>query len=405
MAARHVYASPSSGRTSTLWWMRLWRQGAMAVNDGPSGVVEVTQSLSRARTSARWLPVCVGAMLLAGCTSSGTSTAGSSPSSESAAASARASTTGTPAPLKGQIAFAHDGTFDQKHEQIYLQRADGSNVRQLVHSGASDVDPALSPDGRRLVFTRHVDSKPDRIFVVNVDGSGLKQLVPSNCPDVCGDAVEGSGWSPDGRTLAFTRAIFHGHSTDPTNIELWLMSTDGGSARRLTRESVESVGGQPGAQDGFASWSPDGKRLVFTHWDHARLRGLDQFAVDTIKLDGTDLRQVTPNDIQAGEPVWSPDGTLIAFQSPPDPEGVAKNLYTIHPDGTGMTSLTSNLDVTDSDHPTWSPDSSQIAFSHVPPGSATGADLYVVNRDGSRAHPIAVTSLNENAPSWGVEPS
>jgi TolB protein len=329
----------------------------------------------------------VSGVLLAACTGSGAPTANSSPSS-----------------LSGQIAFAHDGTFDQKHEQIYLERADGSNVRRLVHSDASDIDPALSPDSSRLVFTRHVDATPDRIFMVDVDGSGLTQLVPSNCPDVCGDAVEGSGWSPDGRTLAFTRAIFHGRSTDPTNIELWLMNTHGSAARRLTHESVKSVGGQPGAQDGFASWSPDGKRIVFTHWEHARPGSLDQFAVDTIKPDGTDVRQVTPNDVQAGEPVWSPDGTLIAFQSPPDPEGVTKNLYTIRPDGTGMSPLTGNLGGTDSDHPTWSPDSSQIAFSHVPPGGATGADLYVVNRDGSQARPVAVTSLNENAPSWGVEP-
>jgi TolB protein len=351
----------------------------------------------------RWLPVCVGAMLLAGCTSSGTPTPGSSPSSGSGAVSAGAPTTGT---LKGQIAFGHDGTLDNGHEQIYLERADGSNFRQVVHSGASDVNPALSPDGRRLAFTRRGGSKRDRIFVVNVDGSGLTQLVPSSCPDVCGDSVEGSGWSPDARTLAFTRAIFHGHSTNPTNIELWLMNTASSVARRLTRESVESVGGRPGAQDNFASWSPDGKRLVFTHWVHAGPGGLDQFAVEMIKPDGTDLRQVTPSDVQAGEPVWSPDGTLIAFQSPPDPEGVLKSLYTIRPDGTGMAPLTNNLlDGADSDHPTWSPDSSQIAFSHVPPGSATGADLYVVNRDGSQPRPVAVTSLNENAPSWGVEPS
>jgi TolB protein len=345
----------------------------------------------RARASARRLPVCLGAMLVAGCTGGAgptTSTAGSSPSSR-----------------HGQIAFAHAAMSDQGHEQIYLERADGSNVRQLVRSSADDVHPALSPDGRRVAFTRHVDSAPDRIFLVDVDGSGLEQLVPSNCPDICSDAVEGFGWSPDGRTLAFTRAIFHGHATAPTSIGLWLMNTDGRAARRLTPELVGSLGGRPRAQDDSASWSPDGTRVVFTHQERSSPGSLDQFAVDTIKPDGTDLRQVTPNDVQAGQPAWSPDGTLIAFQSPPDPEGVVKDLYTIRPDGRGMTPLTSNLDGNDSDHPSWSPDSSRIAFSHVRPGSTTGADLYVVNRDGGRPRPIAVTALNERSPSWGVEPS
>jgi TolB protein len=345
-------------------------------------VVAVTAWPSRPRTCARWLPVWVSAMLLAGCANSGTSL------------------------VKEQIAFAHAGTGDRKHSQIYLERADGSKVRQLVHSGASDVDPVLSPDGTRLVFTRHVEARPDRIFVVNVDGSGLRQLVPSSCPEVCSDAVEGSGWSPDGRTLAFTRAIFPGRSTDPSNVELWLMNTDDGAARRLTHESVERVGRQPGAQDGFASWSPDGKRLAFARWVRASPGSLEQFEVDTITPDGTELRQVTPNDVQAAQPAWSPDGTRIAFQSPPDDEGVTKNLYTIRPDGTHMISVTNNLlDGSDSSHPTWSPDSRQILFSHVRPGSATGTDLYVVNRDGTHPRPVALTPWNEDAPSWGFEPS
>jgi TolB protein len=205
--------------------------------------------------------------------------------------------------------------------------------------------------------------------------------------------------------LAFTRAIFARGSTRPTNIELWLTNVDTSEARRLTHESLGRVDGQPGSQDNYAGWSPDGTRVVFTHWEHAVKGEFDQFAVETIKPDGTDRRQVTPNDIQAGEPAWSPDGTLIAFQSPPDDEGVIKELYTIHPDGTGITPMTANLDINDSDHPTWSPDSSQIVFSHWPPGSTTGADLYVVNRDGSQPHAVAATPLNETAPSWGVTPS
>jgi Tol biopolymer transport system component len=313
--------------------------------------------------------------------------------------------TPTAEPLRGQIAFAHAGISDRGHEQIYLGRADSSGVRQLVRSRAGDTSPALSPDGRRLVFTRHLDSEPDTIFVVNVDGSGLRRLAPSGCPALCGDAVEGPGWSPDGHTLVFTRAIFARGSTKPTTIELWLMNIDTSQARRLTHESLGRAGGPPGAQDNDAGWSPDGTQVVFTHWEHGINGNPDQFAVETIKPDGTSRRQVTPNDINAGEPAWSPDGTLIAFQSPPNDVGMIKDLYTIRPDGRDISPLTANLDANDSDHPTWSPDSRQVVFSHVRPGSTTGADLYVVNRDGSQPHAVAATPLNETAPSWGVTPS
>lgn len=340
----------------------------------------------------RWLAAGLLLTLAVGCSGSGRP-------------SARPSSTSAPLPrLSGQIAFARNAADGQGHEQIYLQSADGSRVRQLVHSEAIDAEPVLSPDGRRLVFTRHTDSKPTQLFVVNVDGSGLTALVPSGCPDVCGDAMEGAGWSPDGRRIAFTRSIFHGSSTRPTNIELWLANVDGSGARRLTHESLEPVGGGPGVQDNDVSWSPDGSRLVFTRWVHRIGDGLDQFTVNTMKPDGRDLRQVTPNDVQAGEPVWSPDGSLIAFQSPPDKEGVPKGLYTISPDGTGMTSLTIEVGDRDSDHPTWSPDSRWIAFSHLSSESPKSSDLYVVGRDGTRPRPIAVTRLNETTPSWAVSP-
>ncbi len=362
------------------------------------------QPQRRARASGHRVPVWVVAVLLGACTSSGTSTEDLSPSSTSGADG------GTPArltsePLKGQIAFAHAGTSDPGHEQIYLARADGSDVRQLVRSQTGDISPALSPDGRRLVFTRHLAPEPDTIFVVNVDGTGLRRLAPSSCPALCSDAVEGPGWSPDGHTLVFTRTIVARGSTKPTNIELWLMNADTSEARRLTHESLDRPGGQPGSQDNYAGWSPDGTQVVFTHWEHGIHGNPDQFAIETVKPDGTGRRQVTPNDINAGEPAWSPDGTLIAFQSPPDDEGMIRDLYTIRPDGTEISTLTSNMDANDSDHPTWSPDSSRIVFSHVRPGSTTGADLYVVNRDGSRPHPVAATPLNETAPSWSVAPS
>ena len=132
------------------------------------------------------------------------------------------------------------------------------------------------------MFTRHVDSKPDRIYVVDVDGSGLEPLVPSNCPDICSDAVEGSGWSPDGRRLVFTRAVLHGRSTEPVSVELWLTNTDGKAARRLIQKSVGSVAARPSARDGFASWAPDGTRIVFTHEDRGLPPSMDQFTVYTI---------------------------------------------------------------------------------------------------------------------------
>jgi TolB protein len=336
----------------------------------------------------------LGALLLCGCTGSA---APAGPSSTPAPSEAPS----TAPALTGQIAFAGAAAPDRRRTQIYLERADGSSVRQVVHSGASDTNPALSPDGRRLVFTRHVDSEPDRIYTVDTDGSGLTRVAPSNCPQVCSDAVEGSPWSPDGRMLVFTRSVLHRGSTKPSTVAVWLTNTDGSGAHALTHPAAGTPD-LPGAQDGSASWAPDGRRVLFTRSTRAVPPNPDQFAVYSIEPDGADLRQLTPNDIEAGHAVWSPDGTLIVFQSPPDHEAFPKVLFTVRADGSGMTELTENLDGNDSDDASWAPDSSRIVFSHVPPGSSRGADLYVVDVRGGPPRPIAVTDLSESAPSWGA---
>ena len=179
---------------------------------------------------------------------------------------------------------------------------------------------------------------------------------PSGCPDVCGDAVEGAAWSPDGRTLVFTRTTLRESSTDPAAVEIWLVDLRTGSAHAMTHRSTVGVGGKPGSQDNEGGWSPDGRRIVFTHWDHRASGSVDQYSVVTMRPDGPDQQQVTPNDVNAGQPAWSPDGTLIAF-------------------------------------------------SHVPAGPGTSADLYVVQRDGSHPRPLAQTPTNEGAPDWGPAPT
>ena len=211
---------------------------------------------------------------------------------------------------------------------------------------------------------------------------------------VCGDAVEGHAYSPDGRRLVFTRAVFtDGPTAPPTIVELWTCNLDGSHARLLTREHGQ-------AQDDDASWSPDGRRVVFLHWVYGPP---DHFRIATIASDGTDLQVLTPMGLDGADPSYSPQGDLISFQSPADPGPGLQTLYTVHPDGTHLTGLSASAG-TAANHPSWSGDGDWLLFCHIPPGQAHGADLALIRRDGTGLRVLARTALNENGSFWGNAP-
>ena len=88
---------------------------------------------------------------------------------------------------------------------------------------------------------------------------------------------------------------------------------------------------------------PDGSRLAFWR-GRAAATGTTETAVFTVAADGTGLRQLTPWKLLAGDPDWSPDGSVIVFGTHPlleFPDAGQSELYTIRPDGTGQRQLTS----------------------------------------------------------------
>jgi TolB protein len=195
-------------------------------------------------------------------------------------------------------------------DELWIVGADGTGARNLTRSAAADFSPAWSPDGRWIAFASDREGQL-RIFVVRPDGSGLRRVT-----EIWG---EYPAWSPDGQRLAFAS---HAGGTSPTgdqNYDLYVVGVNGSGLRQLTDGPHTDM---------YPAWSPDGARIAFESTratpedfepparDPERTSDYDVFAVDA--EGGEPVNLTSDPGRQQRFPDWSPDGRWLAV----DEEGV-----------------------------------------------------------------------------------
>ena len=299
-----------------------------------------------------------------------------SPSPDSTAAPARREPPTANAPRAAGI----DRSFVLEHTpgqcDVYGRRGD----EERREYRRMDSAPVWGPDGRWIIFGGGPSGVyGPNLYLVTTDGTQLRRIVREPEVSYVRDSrywlelITSLDLTEDGTRLLYAtcktlipESAIRGYAGGRDLYEISLVRLDLGTHTRLR-------------EGNFPVWSPDGTRIAFVagRGSGAGRGGLAQSVVYTMAADGSDVQRVwAPRAPLSGSadfpPRWSPDGTRLAFSVSED-DGYA--IYTVNADGTGSRRLTDAAS-----NPSWSPDGARLAFVKE---DSQGAGLYTLAVDGT----------------------
>jgi len=282
-------------------------------------------------------------------------------------------------------------TLDEPARLRILQ-PDLSSVELVPEQAGLQTRAAWDPLGERLAYT-HIDptdpALSSRVWDVAADG-GEPRLLSEDCapPDCLGETDP--AFSPDGQRLAVVRTRADGDGGRES--VLVIREVVSGAVTELeatTRDRAEAENLHP-------RWSPDGGSIAY---------GVTVFGPDglsagsTIRIasaDGSNDRQLTDPELEAGDPEWAPDGSRLLFSSQPIRSYAAAvnrnagrmHLYTMAASGGDVREFGLVGPVGAA---TWTAGGDQVLFTYLEGAGERSpgvARLFVMDADGGNVRPV-----------------
>ena len=224
-----------------------------------------------------------------------------------------------------------DFTKDRSQSDLMLIDVKTKKIRQLTFNRRGLGSPRWSPDGSSIAFlmsttVEGVTDPQEEIFVLPLNGGDPRPVTKAE------QGVDGFAWSPNGGQFAFitqdanpykkqvdahldafeigANDYLHTEAAIPSH--LWVISSAGGTARRLTSGSWSLGTVDPGSTSGL-SWSPDGTKIAFEHFPTALNGDTLATVIDVIDVRTGKFTPLTGNTGLEGGGTFAPTGAAIAY--------------------------------------------------------------------------------------------
>ena len=214
------------------------------------------------------------------------------------------------------------------------------DVKQVTR--VSQDEPVISPDGTKILFQSDFDG-PSNLFTMDRDGTHIIRI--TNHPG----SDDGGIWSPNGKQIAFS-------SMDRKSgvSEIFVIAADGTNEQQITHDRAFNI---------HPAWSPDGRSIMYTSTKESKDPQYGKADVWQTYVVGADGRN--PRRLAVPGPVntyasWSPDGSKILMRRKATNDSRVSDVYSMNADGTGLKQLTDGKEY--NRYPSWSPTGDQIVF-------------------------------------------
>jgi Tol biopolymer transport system component len=272
----------------------------------------------------------------------------------------------------GKVVYEHKADqFTGKSSPFTVTPGDPASAKKLAGFRAVTSNFVYSPNGKKLAFQAENSSAPAQIFVINSNGKKPKSVTAKVKPCI---SEKYPSWSPDGRSIAFQCL----RKTGINDYEIYTIKADGSSLKRITNDTSPDI-------IDYLAWSPLGDRIAFEQGGGV---------LKTVPATGG-----TPTTLNADAPGiagvwgrmdWKPDGSELVVES------IGDGIYRLN----STTGQVLTGDLADAGiEPVFSPDGTRIAYALF--GSTYS--IWSMDLNGGTDQQLTLGGY-DRSPNWGVAP-